>query len=186
MSIEVTSLSIPDIKIIRPPKFEDHRGFFSATYNKQEFQEAGLAFDFVQDNHSVSARVGTIRGLHYQGSPFAQAKLVQVVRGRILDVAVDIRKSSSTFGKWVAAEISAEDWNQILIPIGFAHGICTLEPDTGIIYKVTSYYAPKHDFGIRWDDPDLAIDWPFAPSEVTLSDKDKNQPLFKDVVHWFP
>jgi dTDP-4-dehydrorhamnose 3,5-epimerase len=185
MSIEVTSLSIPDVKIIRPKKFGDHRGFFSETYNKRALQEACLVFDFVQDNHSLSAKAGTIRGLHYQGEPFAQDKLVRVIRGRILDVAVDIRKSSPFFGKWVAAEISAEEWNQILVPAGFAHGICTLEPDTELLYKVTNYYAPQHDFGIRWDDPDLLIAWPFAPDRVTLSDKDKNLPLFRDAVHWF-
>lgn len=185
MSIEVTSLSIPDVKIIRPKKFGDHRGFFSETYNKRAFQEAGLVFDLVQDNHSLSAKAGTIRGLHYQGEPFAQDKLLRVIRGRILDVAVDIRKSSPSFGKWVAAEISAEKWNQILVPAGFAHGICTLEPDTELLYKVTNYYAPQHDFGIRWNDPDLAIAWPLAADQVTLSDKDKNQPLFRDVVHWF-
>jgi dTDP-4-dehydrorhamnose 3,5-epimerase len=185
MSIEVRSLSIPDIKIIRPPKFGDHRGFFSETYNKRAFLEAGLQLDFVQDNHSLSENAGTIRGLHYQGEPFAQDKLVRVIRGRILDVAVDMRKSSATFGKWVAAEISAEEWNQILVPAGFAHGICTLEANTELIYKVTNYYAPQHDFGVRWDDPELAIDWPFAPEQATLSGKDRKQPLFRDVAQWF-
>lgn len=185
MGIDLKSLEIADVKIFRPKKFGDARGFFSETYNKQAFAEAGIHLDFVQDNHSLSTAVGTIRGLHYQTPPFAQDKLVRVVSGRILDVAVDIRKSSPTFGKWVAAEISASEWNQILVPVGFAHGICTLEPDTQLIYKVTNYYSPQHDFGIRWNDPDLKIDWPFGESQVELSEKDKKQPLFKDVVEWF-
>ena len=183
--MDVRTLEIPDIKIIRTKKFEDARGFFSETYNKLAFADAGIAFDFVQDNQSRSAAVGTVRGLHYQAAPFAQDKLVRVVRGRILDVAVDIRRASPTFGKWVTAEISASMWNQILIPIGFAHAICTLEPDTELIYKVTNYYSAKHDFGIRWDDPDLNISWPIPHDQVVLSDKDRQQPLFRDVVSWF-
>ena len=183
--MDVKALEIPDIKMIRTRKFEDERGFFSETYNKRAFADAGIAFDFVQDNQSRSAAVGTIRGLHYQGVPFAQDKLVRVVKGRILDVAVDIRRTSPTFGKWVAAEISSAMWNQILIPIGFAHAICTLEPDTELIYKVTNYYSAKHDFGIRWDDPDLNIRWPIPHDHVVLSEKDRQQPLFRDVVTWF-
>jgi dTDP-4-dehydrorhamnose 3,5-epimerase len=149
------------------------------------FSQAGLDHDFVQDNQSFSQSPATIRGLHYQGHPFAQDKLVRVTRGRILDVAVDIRRSSPTFGKWVAAEISAEAWNQILIPIGFAHGLCTLEPDTEVFYKVTNYYSAQHDYGIRWNDPDLKIEWPFSADRVELSAKDQQQPWFADVVHWF-
>jgi dTDP-4-dehydrorhamnose 3,5-epimerase len=185
MALVVEQLEIPDIKIIRPKKFGDSRGFFSETYNKKAFAEAGLDFEFVQDNHALSQSVGTVRGLHYQGHPFAQDKLVRVVRGRILDVAVDIRRASPTFGKWVAAEISAEAWNQIFIPIGFAHGLCTLEPNTEVIYKVTNYYSMQYDFGIRWNDPDLNVLWPFREDEVELSPKDRSQPAFKDVVHWF-
>lgn len=185
MTVDVQSLEIPDVKIIKPKKHGDHRGFFSEVYNKQIFSEHGIDLDFIQDNQSYSAQAGTLRGLHYQGGEFAQDKLVRCVRGRILDVAVDIRKGSPTFGKWVSAEISAAEWNQILVPVGFAHAILTLVPDTEIIYKVTNYYAPTHDFGIRWNDPDLGIDWGMAESEVVLSDKDKVQPLFKDVVHWF-
>ncbi|WP_417768495.1 dTDP-4-dehydrorhamnose 3,5-epimerase [Stappia sp.] len=185
MTVDVQSLAIPDVKIIKPKKHGDHRGFFSEVYNKKIFSDHGIDLDFIQDNQSYSAQAGTLRGLHYQGGEFAQDKLVRCVRGRILDVAVDIRKASPTFGKWVSAEISAQEWNQILVPVGFAHAILTLEPDTEIIYKVTNYYAPTHDFGIRWNDPDLGIDWGMAESDVTLSDKDKTQPLFKDVVHWF-
>ena len=185
MSLDVQPLEIPEVKILSPKKHGDSRGFFSETYNKQTFAEAGIVLDFVQDNHSLSPQVGTLRGLHYQGHPFAQDKLVRVVSGRILDVAVDLRRQSPTFGKWVAAEVSAEKWNQILIPIGFAHGICTLEPNTQLIYKVTNYYSPRHDFGIRWNDPDLAITWPFPEDGLLLSDKDKKQPFFKDVMSGF-
>jgi dTDP-4-dehydrorhamnose 3,5-epimerase len=184
MSLDVRSLTIADIKIISPKRHGDSRGFFSETYNKKSFSEAGINLDFVQDNHSLSEHAGTLRGLHYQGHPFAQDKLVRVVRGRILDVAVDIRQGSPTFGQWVAAEISADKWNQILVPIGFAHGILTLEPNTELIYKVTNYYSPQHDFGIRWDDPQLKIDWPFAADKIMLSDKDKKQPYFADVKNW--
>lgn len=185
MSLEIRSLDIPDVKIISTTKHGDSRGFFSETYSKKDFVEAGIALDFVQDNHSMSPQVGTLRGLHYQGHPFAQHKLVRVVSGRILDVAVDLRRASPSFGKWVAAEISAEKWNQILVPIGFAHAICTLEPNTQLIYKVTNYYAPNHDFGIRWNDKDIDIKWPFPDDQLVLSDKDKKQPFFKDVTNWF-
>jgi dTDP-4-dehydrorhamnose 3,5-epimerase len=185
MSLEVRSLAIPDVKIIAPKKHGDSRGFFSETYNKKSFAGAEINLDFVQDNHSLSPQVGTLRGLHYQGHPFAQDKLVRVVSGRILDIAIDLRRNSSTFGKWVAAEISADAWNQILVPIGFAHGICTLEPNTQLIYKVTNYYSPEHDFGIRWNDPDLAIKWSLPESQMILSEKDKKQPFFKDIKNWF-
>jgi dTDP-4-dehydrorhamnose 3,5-epimerase len=177
MGLEVEALEIPDIKIIRPRKYEDARGYFSETYNKKAYAEAGLDLDLVQDNHALSQVVGTVRGLHYQGHPFAQDKLVRVVSGRIFDVAVDLRRGSTTFGKWVGAEISAAQWNQILIPIGFAHGLCTLEPNTEVIYKVSNYYSAQHDFGIRWNDPDLNIDWPVSEMEARLSDKDMRQPF---------
>ena len=183
--MKVKSLAIPDVKIIQLKKFEDSRGFFSETYNKKALAEAGIIFDFVQDNHSSSKAAGTIRGLHYQIHPFAQDKLVRVVRGRIFDIAVDIRSSSPTFGKWVAKELSAVAWNQMIIPIGFAHGICTLEPDTEIIYKVTNYYSPQHDFGIRWNDPDLKIPWPIATGQVALSEKDGQLPFLRDLIHHF-
>ncbi|MBK1836043.1 dTDP-4-dehydrorhamnose 3,5-epimerase [Azospirillum sp. YIM B02556] len=174
--MDVVSLDIPEIKIIRPKKFGDHRGFFSETYTKKTFEAAGLHYDFVQDNHSLSAEVGTVRGLHFQLPPFAQDKLVRVVRGAILDVAVDIRKDSPTFGRHVSAVISAAEWNQILVPVGFAHGFCTLEPDTEVIYKVTNYYSPEHDRGLLWNDPDLGIDWPVPADKARLSDKDHKHP----------
>ncbi|ADZ70978.1 dTDP-4-dehydrorhamnose 3,5-epimerase [Polymorphum gilvum] len=184
-NLKITPLAIPDVLVIEPKKFGDHRGFFSETYNARAFADAGIDLRFVQDNHSYSAEPGTLRGLHYQGAPHAQDKLVRVLRGRILDVAVDLRRSSPTFGKWVSAEISAEAWNQILVPAGFAHAILTLEPHTELLYKVSNYYAPSHDFGIRWNDPELAIDWPISEDKVILSDKDAKQPFLKDVADLF-
>jgi dTDP-4-dehydrorhamnose 3,5-epimerase len=180
MTISVESLRISEVKILRPTKHGDQRGFFSETYNRKELADAGIKLDFVQDNQSLSQNAGTIRGLHYQVSPQAQDKLVRVVKGSILDVAVDMRRSSPTFGQWVSAEISANEWNQILVPAGFAHGLCTLEPDTELIYKVTNYYAPSCDFGVRWNDPKLGIPWPYSEDELTLSPRDKALPLFDD------
>ena len=184
--LETTALGIADVKVIRSFKQGDARGFFSETYNLREFAAAGLELPFVQDNHSLSARAGTVRGLHYQSSPFAQDKLVRVVRGRIFDVALDIRMSSPTFGQHVTAEISAEAWNQIFIPIGFAHGFVTLEPDTEVVYKVTNYYAREHDHGILWNDPALRIEWPVEEAKATVSDKDRANPRLADAVRLFP
>lgn len=183
--MEVIRLTIPDIKVIRPKKFGDHRGFFSETYNKQALAQASIALDFVQDNHSLSVSRGVIRGLHFQVPPFAQDKLVRVVRGAIFDVAVDLRRGSPTFGQHVSAVISAEEWNQILVPVGFAHGFCTLEQNTEVIYKVTSYYSPTHDKGVRWNDPALGIDWPVRENAAIVSDKDKVQPLLSELEHAF-
>lgn len=179
LSVEATA--IPDVKIITPKKFGDHRGFFSETYNRRAYSEAGIDLDFVQDNHSLSAAVGTLRGLHFQSPPFAQDKLVRVIRGRVLDVAVDIRRSSPTFGRHVAVELSAENWRQLLIPVGFAHGFVTLEPDTEFIYKVTNYYSAAHDLGMAFDDPALGIDWGLAPAAAILSDKDRRHPKLADL-----
>lgn len=176
----VGQLELDGVFEISPRKFGDDRGFFSETYNAKSFAEAGIDLTFVQDNHSYSATKGVVRGLHYQLPPFAQDKLVRVTRGAILDVAVDIRKSSPTFGKWVALEVSAEKWNQILVPKGFAHGFMTLVENTEVIYKVTDYYSPEHDRSIRFDDPAIGIDWPLPSSGVQLSDKDQKAPLFAD------
>ena len=184
--ITVAQLAIPEVKLITCARFGDARGFFSETYSVQAFAEAGLALTFVQDNHSRSSHVGTLRGLHYQSPPYAQDKLVRVTRGRIFDVAVDIRKGSPTFGRHVAAEISADAWNQILVPAGFAHGFVTLEPDTEVIYKVTAPYAPAHDHGILWSDPALGIDWPVELATITLSDKDTRHPVLADAQNLFP
>jgi len=156
---------------------EDHRGFFSETYHARDLAAAGINLNFVQDNHSHSARKGVLRGLHYQLAPKAQDKLVRVVKGAILDVAVDIRRHSRTFGNWVALEISAEKWNQILVPKGFAHGFITLVDDTEVVYKVSDHYSPEHDRTIRFDDPAIGVKWPLAASEILLSDKDRGAPL---------
>ena len=159
-----------------PKRFGDDRGFFSETYNAERFAANGFGLPFVQDNHSYSASRGVLRGLHYQLPPRAQDKLVRVVRGRILDVAVDIRKSSPTFGRWVSLELSAEAGNQILVPKGFAHGFVTLEDHTEVIYKVTDFYSPAHDRSIRFDDPRIGIAWPVAAEALELSAKDRAAP----------
>jgi dTDP-4-dehydrorhamnose 3,5-epimerase len=178
MALVLEQLAIPDVKVLHVKRYGDERGFFSETYNKKEFAEAGLDLEFVQDNHSFSRPIGTIRGLHAQKAPFAQGKLVRVTRGRIFDVAVDIRPASPTFGKWVGAEISADAWNQIFVPIGFLHGFCTLDPDTEVNYKVTNLYSAKHELGVCFNDPQLKIGWPVAYDKATLSDKDRALPLF--------
>ncbi|UDL91631.1 dTDP-4-dehydrorhamnose 3,5-epimerase [Mesorhizobium sp. PAMC28654] len=174
--LEVRSLGLGGVLEIMPKRFGDARGFFVETYNAQRFSEAGIDLHFVQDNHSYSAAAGVLRGLHYQLPPRAQDKLVRVIRGRILDVAVDIRKGSGTFGKWVALEVSAERGNQILVPKGFAHGFVTLVPDTEVLYKVTDTYSPEHDRSIRFNDPSIGIDWPPVAGGFQLSDKDLKAP----------
>ena len=178
--MRVEALNIPAVKILAPGKHGDDRGFFSETYNKKALAAAGVRLEFVQDNHSFSAAKGTVRGLHFQTPPFAQDKLVRVVRGAVFDVAVDLRRDSPTYGRHVSATLSATAWNQILVPIGFAHGLMTLEPDTEVIYKVSDYYAPEHDHGLLWNDPALGIEWPLAEHEAILSDKDRAQPRFAD------
>lgn len=181
MPIEICATAIPDVKLIVPSRIIDPRGFFSEVYKQNEFEAAGLALRFVQENHSLSVDVGTVRGLHYQTPPFAQDKLVRVVRGRIFDVAVDLRKSAPTYGMHVTGELSADNWQQLLIPIGFAHGFCTLEPNTEVVYKVTNYYSRAHDSGIVWNDPDIGIKWPVGEAEAILSDKDKVQPHLNEI-----
>ena len=163
-------------------KYGDHRGFFSEVYNKRALAEAGIDIEFVQDNHSLSAEKGTVRGLHFQTPPFAQDKLVRVVRGAVFDVAVDLRRESPTYGRHVSMVLSAETWNQILVPIGFAHGFMTLEPDTEVVYKVSGYYAPDHDKGLLWNDPALGIAWPIPEARAILSDKDRRQPRLAELV----
>ncbi len=178
--MEVTATEIPEIKILQPKKFGDERGFFSETWNAATMADAGLDIAFVQDNHAFSRDVGTVRGLHYQLDPKAQGKLVRVVCGAVLDVAVDIRQGSSTFGEFVAVELSAENWRQLWVPSGFAHGYCTLQPHTELVYKVTEFYSPEHDCGILWNDPAIGIDWPIEHEEAILSVKDKVMPLLDD------
>lgn len=170
--MQVESLDIPDVKLVTPKRHGDERGFFSETYNKKTFEQAGFTTVFVQDNHSLSRPKGTVRGLHYQAPPFAQTKLVRVLRGSILDVVVDARKASPTYGRWVSAVLSAENGVQLFVPAGFLHGFVTLEPDTEVAYKVDAFYDKASDGAVRWDDPDLGVDWGVSPSEALVSEKD--------------
>lgn len=172
---EVRQLALAEVLEVVPRRFQDDRGFFSETYSTGLFPDV----TFVQDNHSCSTAPGTVRGLHYQCGTAAQDKLVRVVRGAIFDVAVDLRRSSPTFGRWVALEVSARLWNQIFVPKGFAHGFMTIEPDTEVVYKVSARYAPDAERSIRFDDPDLAIGWPATDHPITLSEKDARAPSFK-------
>ena len=178
--VEVRQTALDGVLEILPKRLGDERGFFSETWSRRSLAEVGLDHDFVQDNHSMSAARGVLRGLHYQLPPAAQAKLVRVSRGAIFDVAVDIRSGSSTFGRWVGVELSASAWNQLLIPHGFAHGFVTLEDHCEVQYKVTSPYAPESERSIRWDDPDVGIDWPITEG-LTLSVKDQAAPLLRDL-----
>ena len=171
--MQIQTLTIPDVKVLIPGKSGDGRGFFSEVYSRRSLAGAGIDTDFVQDNHSLSACKGTVRGLHFQTPPRAQDKLVRVVRGSVFDVAVDLRRSSPTYGRHVSVVLSAEAWNQMLVPVGFAHGFVTLEPDTEVLYKVSDYYAPDHDDGLLWNDPALGIRWPIPEKEVVLSEKDR-------------
>lgn len=174
---------IQGVVILEPTVFGDHRGFFMESYTKHKFESLGLKFDLVQDNHSLSSEKGTIRGLHYQTNPMSLTKIVRCIRGEIFDVVVDIRKGSPTFGETFSTVLSAENKRQLVVPKGFAHGICTLTPNAEIMYKVDQYYSPEHDHGIIWNDPELAIDWPF--SEPILSDKDKSLPTFSQAINNF-
>lgn len=176
--MQVISAEIPDVKVLIPRRFKDARGFFSETYNKEALRSVGIDAEFVQDNHSLSVEKGVVRGLHYQIAPMAQHKLVRVISGAILDVALDIRRSSPTFGKHVAVQISAEEWNQIFVPIGFAHGFVTLEPNTQVIYKVSAPYSPAHERGIRWNDLALGINWGLDEQVAVLSERDRKHGLF--------
>jgi dTDP-4-dehydrorhamnose 3,5-epimerase len=173
--------ALPGPVLITPRRFGDHRGFFVETYSAADFAALGIPDVFVQDNHSLSAQPGTVRGMHFQIAPRAQAKLVRVLRGAILDIAVDIRRSSPTYGQHVAVELSAENVQQFYVPVGFAHGFCTLQPDTEVAYKVTDTYAPDCDRGIAWDDPALALPWPFEAHDVHLSDKDRRAPRLAEL-----
>jgi dTDP-4-dehydrorhamnose 3,5-epimerase len=173
------------VKLVTPRRFADARGYFAETWSRKELKAAGIECDFCQDNVSLSASVGTVRGLHFQKPPDAQAKLVGVLKGRIFDVAVDLRKSSTTFGRHVAVELDADQGTQIFIPVGFAHGFCTLTPGTLVFYKVDAHYAPDSDAGIFWADPSLGIDWPVAFGRAQLSPKDAALPRFGDIVSPF-
>lgn len=184
-NLEVLPLAIPEVKLIVPRRHTDARGFFAEVFSRRSLAAAGIDFDGVQDNQSFSRDKGTVRGLHFQLRPFAQAKLIRVARGSILDVAVDIRAGSPTFRKHVSFVLRADSAEQLYVPAGFAHGFCTLEPDTEVLYKVDAYYSAAHDRGIIWNDPDLAIAWPVSSAEVQLSDKDQKLPRLKDIEPMF-
>lgn len=179
--MQTQALAIPEVRLLTPRKFADDRGFFSETWSSKTLAGHGIDAQFVQDNHSLSRSKGVLRGLHFQTPPFAQDKLVRVLRGSIFDVAVDIRQGSATFGKHVSAVLSADNWTQIWVPKGFAHGFVTLEPDTEVAYKVTADYAPECDKGIAWNDPDLAIEWPVAIEQSLLTAKDRQHPRLRDL-----
>ena len=183
MDIRPTALS--EVRILTPRRFGDGRGYFSETWSAPRMKEAGLDFAFCQDNESLSAQKGTLRGLHYQAPPFAQTKLVRVGSGAILDVAVDARRGSPNYGQWVAEEISAENGAQILVPRGFLHGFVTLTADTLVIYKVDSVYDAESDGSVFWNDADIGIDWGLAEGDAFLSDKDRAAPAFRDWVSPF-
>ena len=178
-------LAIPEVVLFAPARHGDSRGFFSETWTAHGTAAAGIDLPFVQDNHSMSQARGVLRGLHCQLAPFAQGKLVRVARGAIWDVAVDARRGSPSFGRHVAAELSAANWRQLWVPPGFLHGFCTLEPDTEVIYKTTAPYDRASERGIRWDDADLALPWPVPAAEVQLSDKDQGLPGWAEMPEWF-
>jgi dTDP-4-dehydrorhamnose 3,5-epimerase len=180
-NFEAQELAIPGPLLVSARRFADPRGVFAETYSHADFAALGIPDTFVQDNQSRSVQVGTVRGLHFQTPPRAQAKLVRVIRGRVLDVAVDLRRGSPFFGRHVAVELSAENGLMLYVPVGFAHGFATREPETEVIYKVTDTYAPACDAGLAWDDPALGIDWGVAPDAATLSDKDRRLPLLADL-----
>ncbi|WP_441280313.1 dTDP-4-dehydrorhamnose 3,5-epimerase [Tardiphaga sp. 862_B3_N1_1] len=183
--LTVISTAIEAVKLIKTTSIADGRGAFAETYNRKDFFKKGIELEFVQENQSSSIMAGTVRGLHFQAPPFAQDKLVRVLRGRIVDVAVDLRHSSSTYGRWVATELSSANGEQLLVPVGFAHGFCTLEPDTQVLYKVTSHYSPAHDLGVAWDDPDIAIDWPTTRDQAILSERDAQMPQLRSLPSYF-
>lgn len=177
--LEVRATDLPEVLELRPRRLLDERGFFSETWNATRMREVGLDVDFVQDNHSQSAR-GVLRGLHYQAAPHAQAKLVRVSRGAAFDVAVDLRRASPTFGRWIGLTLSADNWNQLFIPAGFAHGFVALEAETEVQYKTSAFYSSEHDRAIRFDDPAIGIDWPFPTEELLISERDRLAPLLPD------
>ncbi len=185
-SLRVSPQAIPEVLLIEPLRHGDARGFFSEVWSRRALAAHGITTDFVQDNHSLSCEMGVLRGLHFQRPPSAQGKLVRVARGAILDVAVDIREGSPTYGEHVAAELSAANWRQLWVPPGFAHGYCTLEPETEVLYKVDAPYDRAADCVIAWDDPDLAIDWPVVAEAAILSEKDRAAPRLAEIQPPFP
>lgn len=183
--MKIFPTELPDVLLLEPVRRGDDRGMFVETYRRAVLEDAGASVEFVQDNHSRSAKRGTIRGLHFQREPRAQDKLVRVVRGCVLDVVVDIRPSSPTFGRHVAIELSADNWRQLFVPRGFAHGFATLTDEAEVLYKCSDYYSPEHEGGLRWDDPALAIDWPFEPGEsLTINARDSAWLDLRDQPAW--
>ena len=174
--MKIKDTALQGVKLITPRRFADQRGFFAETWNANVFAEAGIELEFMQDNHSISKTTGTVRGLHFQAPPYCQAKLVRCGKGRLFDVAIDIRKGSLTYGKWVGYELSSENGLQVLIPSGFAHGFMTLEPSTEIAYKCSNFYFPKAEGTLRWDDPAIGIEWPLSVIAPALSEKDAATP----------
>lgn len=177
--MKISKTPVSDLLVLEPRRFGDDRGFFSETWNARTMAGAGIAAEFVQDNHSFSTEAKTVRGLHFQAPPHAQAKLVRCGRGRLFDVAVDIRSGSPTYGKWFGVELSFENGRQLFIPAGFAHGFATLEPETEIVYKCSDYYAPECEGALRFDDPDLGIDWGLSGQPAAISEKDLNASSFR-------
>jgi len=185
MKLSIRPLALPEIKLISAPRFRDPRGYFAETYVRRDFAAAGIAHEFVQDNESLSHAPGTVRGLHFQIPPFAQAKLIRVLTGRIFDACVDLRRSSPRYGRHATVELAAESGDQLFVPAGFAHGFCTLEPDTTVLYKVDAVYSAEHDRGIAWSDPVLAIPWPIGSDAAILSAKDAVLPPLRDIPVYF-
>ena len=177
--MNIIKTKLEGVMILEPKRFGDYRGFFQESYSKRAFEELGLNYNLIQDNHSLSVEAGTLRGLHYQTNPKAQTKIVRAVTGVILDVVVDIRKNSPTYGQYISAILSADNNRQIIVPKGFAHGVLTLVPNVHLLYKVDEFYSPENDRAIRWNDPDIGIDWHWT--NPILSDKDANAPLLKNV-----
>jgi dTDP-4-dehydrorhamnose 3,5-epimerase len=181
VAVTFKPLEIEALVLVVPPRFPDGRGYFVETYNRRVMAEAGIGNDFVQDNQSLSRQTGTVRGLHFQLAPEPQAKLVRVLAGSVFDVGVDLRAGSPTYGRWAGATLTAEGGEQLFLPVGFAHAFCTLEPDTIVAYKVDGFYNKSAEGGVRWDDPDLAIDWPVARHKVQVSEKDAALPRLRDL-----
>lgn len=183
--LEIEETRLPDVVVLTPKRFEDHRGYFAETWNARRMAESGLDFEFVQDNHSLSVLANTVRGLHFQAPPHAQDKLVRCGRGALYDVAVDIRRDSPHFGQWFGVELSAENGKQLLVPKGFLHGFITRTPDTEIVYKCTDYFAPEYDCAVRFDDPEIGVDWGLDPASIIVSEKDENAQFMKDFISPF-
>jgi dTDP-4-dehydrorhamnose 3,5-epimerase len=187
MTLEITAAEgLPGIRVILPRRQRDGRGFFSEVWREDALRNAGINCRFVQENHALSHAKGTVRGLHFQIGETAQAKLIRCTHGSVLDVAVDIRRSSPTFGRHLAVVLSAENWKQLYVPVGFAHGYCTLDPDSEIVYKVTAYYDPKSERGVAWDDPEIGIAWPLDPASAVLTERDRALAPLSALPAFFP